>query len=398
MNPAKERGRGMRAKAAVLAAAAAAITIAVVSAVPASAQSAGLLTMRELRAAADEAMDTNHPVEALRHLVALLAVDEESPAGTNAADPAADERRELARKADAELAAIGARLTLEPMDEWLAGGTQIAGNVRDLAKGAGLMPSARLVVNYDFGKAVVADAPIRFAFADGIGEVTGRSVSDSSGVVSAVVRSVARTDKPVVIRAVLAVTERGKTRVFREVFLDFTYLPAVRAARVMALETASGSQGPAAGARSPLVDAVSRGLSRSGVELFPADASSDPQAYQAAFLAAFGGSREAVASALAAAASGGRLPSYLVMALAEYEEPRRMVYQGKTYDIYTSNARGQLRIVRSDGSVAASRPALSARGQGGSPEAAIQAALAAIRAQTEKDLSEHSGDIARSFD
>jgi len=102
----------------------------------AAASKDSLQTMREMRAAAQSAFDSNHPVEALRHLVALLAADGETPPET---DPArAAERSELVRRADAELTAIGARFVLEPTDEWVSDGKQMSGNVRDLAKGAGL--------------------------------------------------------------------------------------------------------------------------------------------------------------------------------------------------------------------------------------------------------------------
>ncbi len=349
-----------------------------------------LRTMRELMAAAQAAFDTNHPVEALRHLVAVLALDEEAPAEAEAQRQA--ERAELVRRADGDMTAIGARLTLEPGDDWLSGGTQKAGSVRDLAKGTGLMPTVRLVANYDYGKSVVADAPIRFAFADGIGEVANQGITDGYGLASAVVRKVARTDRPVVIRAMLVVANRGKSRAFPEVFRDFSYILPGRTARVFALERSTTGNSAADGTRMGLADAVLRGLAATGLDLLPTEAVLDPPLFNAALQ----GDAQAISRALAL--GSGQSASYLVLAVVEFDEPRQMVVQGKTYNIFTSNARAQVRILRSDGSAALTRPALAARGQGGTGEAAIQSALSAARAAVEQDLSGAAAAIRTALD
>lgn len=348
-------------------------------------------TMRELRDAARAAFDANHPVEALRHLVGLIAVDGEAAPEKDAAR--ASERAELIRKADAELTAIGARFTMEPTDEWMTGSKQLAGNVRDLAKGTGLKPAVRLVINYDYGKAVVADAPVRFAFVDGVGEISVSGTTDSYGVASATVRGLARADKPVVIRAVLAVSNRGKTKVFNEVFRDFSYLPSSRSARVIALErvVAADKKVKSVSDHSPLVDSVSRGLSGSGLDLVPADGALDP----AAFMSALNGDPAAVSKALSL---GGSPASFLAIAVADCDEPRQMVLQGKTYEIYTANVRASVRVLRSDGSVVESRPMVAARGQGGTPDQAVQSAFRAARDGVEKDLASASASIKASLD
>ncbi len=358
---------------------------------PAASEADALKTMRELRDAARAAFDSNHPVEALRHLVSLLAVDDESAPEADASRRT--ERAELARKADAELTAIGARFTMEPTDEWIAEGKQLSGSTRDLAKGSGLKPAVRLVVNYDFGKAVVADAPVRFAFAKGIGDVGASGTTNANGVASASVRSIARVDEPVVIRAVLAVSSRGRTKVFSEVFRDFTYLPSTRTARVVALERTAGADGKAAAAQdySPLVDAVSRGLSDSGLELLPSDGALDP----AGFMAALNGDPSAVAKALSL---GGAPAAFLVIAASDCDAPRQMVLQGKAYEIYTAIARATVRVLRSDGSVVDARPQVSARGQAGTPDAAVKAALKAVREAVEKDLRSAAAALKASLD
>lgn len=337
-----------------------------------------LATMRELRKAATDAFDTNHPVEALKHLVAILALNEELASETTEAR--SSERAELVRRADAEITAIGARLTLEPTDEWLSEGKMIPGNVRDLSRGRGRMPAARLVANYDFGKSVVADAPIRFAFVDGLGDVVSLGVTDSYGTASAVVRSVASADKPAVVRAMLVVANRGKSRAFPEVRLDFTYVVPERTARIVAVErpAAEGDIRNLGGRN--LADAVARGLSSSGLDLLPASAALDP----GTSLAALQGDPVAVKRALV---SGDRTVTYLILAEIEYDDPRQVVLQGKAYNIFTAEGRAHLRVLREDGSAAFTRPTISVKGQGGTALAALQSLLAEGRKAVEKDLA-----------
>ncbi len=359
-----------------------------------SAQSQNVLSsMESLMKASQDAFDTNHPVEALRHLVAVLALNEEGQAESSAASKS--RRAELVRQADQKLTEIGARLTLEAGDGWMNNdGTQRAGNVRDLAKGNGLMPSVRLVVNYDFGKAVVADAPIRFAFVDGLGDITFSATTDANGVASAVVRSVQRTDKPVLIRATLVISNRGKTRVFPEVHRDFAYVLPARTARIFASEgpaIPSADTGFQANGAAALADSIGRSLKTAGLDLVPADAALDPKT----FTAAMQGDLDAIQKACTL---GGTSVSYLVLAEVRYDEPRQMFLNGKAYNIYTATARAQIRIVRRNGTIAISRPVISVKGQGGNTEAAIQSALAEARKAVEQDLATSADELVKSLD
>ncbi|GAB1484447.1 hypothetical protein MASR2M78_32650 [Treponema sp.] len=337
--------------------------------------------MYELRDEAQSALDTNHPVEALRHLVGLLALDTDTKAETDT--DRANERAELVRSADAKINAIGAALSLEPNDEWLEQGQQVAESMRRLAKGTARMPSARLVANYDFGKSVVADAPIRFSFIDGGGELINQANTDANGSVRTSVRTVAKADAPAVIRAMLVVTNRGKTRTFPEVFLDFSYLLPSRSARVFALERSQfmSSQEVASlqAARSPLLDATLRGLEGSELDLLATDSTTDDKTFNLLM-------NGDLVSIQKLAFEGPKPVSYLVLSLTEYSKPRQMVLQGKTYDIFTVDAQAQVRVLRQDGSPAFSRPLLRVRGQGGTAESAIQAALELARTAVEKDL------------
>lgn len=352
-----------------------------------------IISMESLMQASQDAFDTNHPIEALKHLVGILALHDEAPAETNTNRKS--RRAELVRRADQKITEIGARLTLEAGDEWIKeDSTQRSGNVRDLAKGGGLMPVVRLVVNYDFGKAVVADAPIRFAFVDGIGDITRMGTTDSNGIASTVVRSLNRTDRPVLIRAMLVISNRGKTRVFSEVHRDFAYVLPARTARIFASEGPASVQSSAPSMKTgaaPLVDAVSRALTDTGLDYLVSDSSLDLKTFSAALHGDIGAVQRACNF-------GGTSVSYLVLIDVQYDAPRQMILNGKTYNIFTSTARAQFRIVRNNGTVAFTRPIISVKGQGGTESAAVQSALMEARKALEQDLNAHVEEIKVALD
>lgn len=348
-------------------------------------ESGALETMRESYEAATAAFEVNHLMEGARHLVGLLAVDGRAAVEKEAGRRT--ERAELARKADATLTEIEGRLTLEPTDAWLRDGAQAAPSIRDLARGKGRSPAVRLVVNYEAGKAVVADAPIRFAFLEGAGEVTALVSTDEYGIASATVRSLTRADAPAVIRATLVIENRGLARKFGSVVRDFTYLPSRRAARIFAVERRAGSAPSRSDASAPLADAVSRGLATAGLELQPIVAESEKAAR-----AIEAGTDEGFAAATSEAGGG-----WLVVAVTEYEEEGRMANRGRSFEIYTVTARTRIRIL-GEGALAVARPALTSVGRGGSAEAALQAALSASRAAAENDLRFAAGEIGKALD
>ncbi len=350
-----------------------------------------LLTMRELRAAASAAFDSNHLMEGLRDLLGTLAVDVEAPVETNEARRS--ERAELVRSADAELSAVVARLTLEPTEEWVVKGKQMVGSTRDLSKGRGLRPSVRLLMNYDSGKAVVADGPIAFIFVMGEGKILGPQLTDSFGVASATVHSLVNPEDPALIRGALTLSSRGMTRVFDQVSCEFAFFPSGSVTKIVAMERLAGPTGQSDTVISdtaPLVDAVSRGLSPSGLEIIPSEGSLDPET----FMAAFSGHGDAIARLLF---TGAAPASYLALALAECDSPRQLSYNGKSYRIYKAEARVTVRLMRGDGSLVASTPQWTGQGQGGSPDVACQAALKSARDAAEQGLSEVAKNLSQTL-
>lgn len=335
-----------------------------------------LASMEQLMRSARTALDTNHPVEAMRHLVAVLSLDEEADRET---DPdRLQKRSELCRQADIDLGELTARLSLEPGDSWLENGIQKSGNLRSLSRSEGLMPTVRLVINYEFGKAVVKDAPIRFVFTKGIGSLVSPVYTDEYGQASTIVNSVAKTDEALVIRAIPFISNRALTRNFDHIALDFTYIPPQQSARIFARERSSDPAVTGNGTTG-LLDAINRGLMNSDLDVMASDA----LLAEETFIAAFRGDLQAVKRALSL---DGKSVSYLVLGELVYEAPRQLVAQGRTYNIFTVEAQAQIRIIRDDGSIIISRPVLHVRGQGGTESDAVQSALSEGRTAVEQDL------------
>lgn len=255
-----------------------------------------LQSMEAWMKASQDAFDTNHPIEALKHLIAIQALHEQTP---DEQDPGRKKQRaEFVRRADQKITEFAARFSLEVGDEWLSeSGTVKAGSVRELSKGIGLMPSVRLLINYDFGKAVVADAPIRFFFVDGIGDITMVSTTDANGMASTVIRSISRSDKPLLIRAMLVISHKGKTVSFPNVSRDFAYVLPPQTVRIVAAELPGYAISPPSRPlvlASPLTDSISRALASSGLDILV----SDGELEASAFLAAFQGDLGAVKKTL----------------------------------------------------------------------------------------------------
>lgn len=336
-----------------------------------------LASMEQLMLASRKAFDTNHPVEAMRHLVAILSLDEEAE---QESDPDRLRKREdLCRQADTDLTELAARLVLEPGDSWIENGLQKSGSLQSLSRQEGLMPSVRLVINYEYGKAVVKDAPIQFVFTKGTGSLVSPVTTDEFGQASSIVHSVGKTDNALVIRAIPFISSRTLTRYFENSTLEFTYLPPQHSARVFAIERASDPAAVATAQRTGLIDAIDRGLVHTNLDIIPSDALLDPET----FMDAFRGDAQAVQRALSL---DGKTVSYIVLGELVYENPRQLIAQGRTYSIFTVEATAQIRIIRDDGSIVISRPALHVRGQGGTEAAAVQSALEEGRKAVEQDL------------
>ncbi len=328
---------------------------------PASGERETLEKMRSLEESAREAFDLNHPIQGLKELVGILALDEQSAQGKDSAIQA--EREALISRTRAEIAAYGTKLRFEYVDEWLLDGTPRIADARPAARGQGPMPSLRLVANYEYGKSVVRDAPVRFTFVEGLGDLDTQVLTDSYGVAATPLRGLSRADVPAVIRASLVISNRGKSIYFKDVFLDFSYAPLPRVARVFAFERAPGTSVAGVPDRG-ILDSLVRVLDPLDMDLIPG----------AGQFAAEDVSRIFAGDATVLPQGGGEDNSaFYILAFTEYEEPQQMVYNGKAFNIFTVKGRTQLRILRADGSVAMSLHPIGHRAQAANGDAAVAA-------------------------
>lgn len=297
---------------------------------------------------AREAIDSRHLSEAIRSYVAVLAICDSFPAF-----------RAKAEEAQSALARIGTRLSLEPSSDWIdAQGTQRSVTSRDLAKGLALSPAVFLFESYGDVKSPVPDASITFKFVKNSGSLIPSATTDAYGKANSVVASLDAPGEDAVIRAYPEFSYRGRKYAFADIFRDFAYLPSVKAAKIAVLERSEF--GPSDAPRS--IAAIATALEPTGIQLSPYNGTLS----ESLFLKAFGGE----SSALLSFGLSDSLP-YAAFALVDVAAARQMVYDGKSYDIYTAEATISFRIVRADGSVLFSLENASAKGQGGTRQAAV---------------------------
>jgi hypothetical protein len=303
---------------------------------------------------AGDAEDSNQLSEAIRSYVTVLALAEESPSS---------DAKSRTDAAQAALSRIGTSLSLEPGSEWVApNGSQIAGGARNLGKDGGLSPSVYLYQSFGSGKSPVADAPIFFQFVKNAGSLVSFVTTDTYGKANTTVASVDQAGSEALIRACPVFKARGKSYMFQSVYRDFAYLPPANIIKVMALE--SSELGP--GGKASTVDPVASALKEAGFEVQIEEARPD----DANFRKAYAGDVKALA-ALGIDASA----PYAAFVLVDVAGAKQMELNGKKYNIFTAAATVNIRLLRSDGSVAFSLPVDGVKGQGASSEAAVQDAF-----------------------
>ena len=334
---------------------------AVKAAGPSAAETEASSLMDKARAA----IDSNHLAEGIRSYVSVIAIHEESPSPATKA---------LADAAASELARIGARLSIEPGSEWVdAKGGQLAGASRAVGKEGALSPSVYLYENFGAGKSPVADAPIYFEFARNSGSVVSLVTTDAYGKANTTIARLDEPGKEALVRAYPLFRARGRTYAFKSVFRDFSFLPPANVARIVALET--GEFG--ATDNPQVVDALASVLKPLGLQFVPYNG----KLAQDSFRRAFGGDRAALSSFGAVAEE-----PYAAFVLVEVSPTRQMELNGKKYNIFTAEAAATFRLVRSDGTIVFALPLDRLKGQGGTPEAAVQDALRRAREALSPEL------------
>jgi len=309
-----------------------------------------LSEMSDYLSKAQDAIDSNHLAEAIRSYVAVLALAE----GNSDA-----EARTKAATAEAELAKIATRLSLEPAGAWIdPKGNQVSGDARSLGKDGALQPSVYLFENFGTGKAPVGDAPIYFEFTKNSGSLLSFVTTDAYGKANTTVAKLDEPGKEAVIRAYPVFTSHGKTYSFQSAARDFAYLPPASVVRVLALESSANGVSD-----NPLsVDPVAAALKNAGLEVLPFNAKLAPSDFQKAY----GGDTQALSSLGVDANS-----PYAAFVVVEVAEARQLELNGKKYNIFTAGANVSFRLVRLGGSIVYSMSLDGIKGQGASQEAAV---------------------------
>lgn len=276
---------------------------------------------------------------------------------------------------------IEGRLTVEPHESWLAAdGSQVSGDSRSAAKGAGPMPAVYLYESYGFAKSPVADAVMRFEFVSNGGSLTASVSTDARGMANTSITKLDSPGKDAVVRAYPVFSADGFSYAVRSVYRDFSYLSPPNIALVAALERT-----PAGDSENPRVlDAVAAALGPLGVQAVPLNGVVN----SGRFGSAFAGDPGALA-ALAPAVKAG----YYALVLVEVGKPSKMVYAGKEYNIFIASGKATLRLVRSDGTIVHSEVRDGVRGQGGTEADAIADCFVKIREELATAIGARSEEI-----
>jgi hypothetical protein len=318
-------------------------------------------------------IDSNHLAEGIKYYISALGK------ATKAS------KKSRADEITGTLNAIGARLTVEPHESWLhPDGSQKTAVSRSAARGEGLMPAVYLYESYGFAKSAVPDAFIRFEFVSNNGNLNASVATDAKGLANTSITAISSPGKDAVVRAYPIFTADGYSFAFKTVFRDFSFVAPPNLALVAALERT-----PAGESTNPRVlDTVASALKPLGVEVVPFNGIMK----SSQFNAAFGGDTSALAS-LAGSVKAG----FFALIFIDVSKPSRMEYGGKVYNIFTSNAKATLRVVRADGTIVFAEVKDGVRGQGGTEQAAIDDCLVKVRDELSAILSAKASELRKAF-
>jgi hypothetical protein len=264
---------------------------------------------------------------------------------------------ELALKAEKELTKLSAALFLAPDPEWLdENGNQKPGETVN----RNIQPSVILTIRLETGRFSISNAPIVFEFVKGAGVLTGFVNTNSSGQAGCTIGAFDNPLEENIVRASLVYRVRDFEYRFKDVFVDFFYLPPEKQAAILVLEKSEiGS------AVDPVIlDPVFNTLSEIDFDFSHYNGVMD----QSTFFKIFEGDLNAIGKMNLA-----KSISYLIVILNNCYSVRKL----GTFELYVADARATLRIIRiSDGKimyqVSVERAKdLNTNGQGGTKEKAV---------------------------
>ncbi len=280
---------------------------------------------------------------------------------------------------------IGTRLTIEPLEAWLApSGEQIVGDTRQLSKADGLMPAVYLFESYQNSKTPVQDAVIKFEFIENEGSLTASVATDKYGLANANIASLAHSGKSAIIRAYPVFSNEGFSYAFKNVNRDFVYAPPKSIALVAGIEKTSFGN-----SANPLsIDSIAQIVKTFGIDVIPFNGTVQADK----FLAAFNGDSKSLALMNADVKAG-----YYTLFFIEVNAPVQLQLQGKIYNIFNTSGKATLRIVRNDGSIVYTFVKDGVKGQGGTDKGAVDDCLLKLRDEIARLINENSAAIKKAF-
>ncbi|MBU0934861.1 MAG: hypothetical protein KKI09_00055 [Spirochaetes bacterium] len=284
-----------------------------------------------------------------------------------------------------EIAAISARLSLEPHEDWLGpGGEQISASTREILSAKSIMPSVYLYENYGFGKAAIPDAAIRFEFIENNGTLVQTVTTDSFGMANTTISSIESSGRNAHIRAYPVFSNEGFSYAFKELYRDFVYLAPRTHILVAGMEkTPTGS-----GTAPRSMDAAAQSIRDLDFDVSVLGTTPEDRS----FSLAMNGNKEAIAILNKDGEAG-----YIALLLLEIDAPTQLVVQGVSYNIFNTNGRMTLRIIRTDGTVVYTLLKDKVRGQGGNTAAAIDDCRLKLQNEITNMIRDNNSVIREAF-
>lgn len=288
-----------------------------------------------------------------------------------------EEAIELAKEAETRLNKLKSSLFLEVEPAWLDKNlNQIKGNTIDIIP----QPSVILTIDTGIGRSLVSNAPVAFKFTKGSGIISAMIVKTNEyGQANVVVTRFDNSNEENIIEAFLYYKEKDFTYAFDTVSRSFIYAPPSRRATIFVLERYSDGVFEDPG----IFGSVYNNLKDVALDFTLSNALLNEDE----FLRVYNGDKDAI---LNLGLEEG--VSYICAVLNDCFHIEQYEYQGKKYNIFLSEARATIRIIRvADGKTMYSNTVESLHkdskhGKGSSPELSARDVLTKTSAQMEELL------------
>ncbi|MBN2536220.1 MAG: hypothetical protein JXB88_25285 [Spirochaetales bacterium] len=288
-----------------------------------------------------------------------------------------EEAIELAKDAETRLNKLKSSLFLEVEPAWLDKNlNQIKGNTIDMIP----QPSVILTIDTGIGRSLVSNAPVAFRFTKGAGIINALIVKTNDyGQANVVITRFDNPNEENIIEAFLYYKEKDFTYAFNTVSRSFIYAPPSRKATIFVLERYSERifEDP------DIFNPVYNNLKDVAFDFTLTNALLNENE----FVRVYNGDKDAIMNL---GLEEG--VSYICAVLNDCFHIEQYEYQGKKYNIYLSEARATIRIIRvADGKAMYSNSVEclhkdNKHGKGASPELSARDVLKKTSAQMQELL------------